>query len=74
MAKLLLDRGAEAIRSMLEQGMDREAMVRAFTEQMRIWAEEAGIDPADTRKVLGLALSASLHAKIEPTRFGLFRM
>ena len=32
------------------------------------------IDPVDTRRVLGLALSASLNAPIEPTRFGLFRM
>ncbi len=29
---------------------------------------------ADTRRVLGLALSASLNAPIEPTRFGVFRM
>jgi 3-methylcrotonyl-CoA carboxylase beta subunit len=32
------------------------------------------IDPVDTRRVLGLSLSASLNAPIEPTRFGLFRM
>ena len=32
------------------------------------------IDPADTRMVLGLALSASLNAPIEQTRFGVFRM
>jgi len=32
------------------------------------------IDPIDTRRVLGLALSASLNAPIEPGRFGVFRM
>ena len=32
------------------------------------------IDPADSRAVLRLALEASLNARIEPTRFGVFRM
>jgi 3-methylcrotonyl-CoA carboxylase beta subunit len=32
------------------------------------------IDPADTRLVLGLGLSAAANAPIEPTTFGLFRM
>src|ERR1700736_1984102 len=39
----------------------------------RLW-DDGGIDPADTRLVLGLGLSASANAPIEPTRFGLFRM
>jgi 3-methylcrotonyl-CoA carboxylase beta subunit len=39
----------------------------------RLW-DDGVIDPVDTRRVLGLALSASLNAPIEPTRFGLFRM
>jgi 3-methylcrotonyl-CoA carboxylase beta subunit len=39
----------------------------------RIW-DDGVIDPADTRLVLGLGLSASANAPIEPTRFGLFRM
>jgi 3-methylcrotonyl-CoA carboxylase beta subunit len=39
----------------------------------RLW-DDGIIDPADTRRVLGLGLSASLNAPIEPTRFGLFRM
>jgi 3-methylcrotonyl-CoA carboxylase beta subunit len=39
----------------------------------RLW-DDGVIDPADTRMVLGLALSASLNAPIEPTRFGVFRM
>jgi len=39
----------------------------------RLW-DDGIIDPAKTRDVLGLSLSASLNAPIEPTRFGLFRM
>jgi 3-methylcrotonyl-CoA carboxylase beta subunit len=39
----------------------------------RLW-DDGVTDPADTRRVLGLAISASLNAPIEPTRFGLFRM
>jgi len=39
----------------------------------RLW-DDGVIDPADTRKVLGLAISASLNAPIEPTTFGVFRM
>jgi 3-methylcrotonyl-CoA carboxylase beta subunit len=32
------------------------------------------IDPAQTRDVLGLAISASLNAEVEETAFGVFRM
>lgn len=32
------------------------------------------IDPADTRMVLGLGISAALNAPIEETRFGVFMM
>ena len=39
----------------------------------RLW-DDGVIDPADTRRVLGLGLSAALNAPIEETRFGLFRM
>jgi 3-methylcrotonyl-CoA carboxylase beta subunit len=39
----------------------------------RLW-DDGIIDPADTRRVLGLALSAALNAPIEPARFGVFRM
>ncbi|PJK04664.1 methylcrotonoyl-CoA carboxylase [Lysobacteraceae bacterium NML71-0210] len=39
----------------------------------RLW-DDGIIDPADTRRVLGLALAASLNAPIEPARFGVFRM
>ncbi len=39
----------------------------------RLW-DDGVIDPADTRRVLGLGLSAALNAPIEQTRFGVFRM
>jgi 3-methylcrotonyl-CoA carboxylase beta subunit len=39
----------------------------------RLW-DDGLIDPADTRMVLGLGISAALNAPIEPTRFGVFRM
>ena len=39
----------------------------------RLW-DDGLIDPADTRMVLGLGISASLNAPIKPTKFGVFRM
>ncbi|WP_050464730.1 carboxyl transferase domain-containing protein [Herbaspirillum autotrophicum] len=39
----------------------------------RLW-DDGVIDPAATRTVLGLGLSAALNAPIEETRFGVFRM
>ena len=39
----------------------------------RLW-DDGIIDPIDTRRVLGLAISASLNAPIEASRFGVFRM
>ncbi|MCA3278794.1 MAG: methylcrotonoyl-CoA carboxylase [Roseomonas sp.] len=39
----------------------------------RLW-DDGIINPADTRRILGLALSAALNAPIEKTRFGVFRM
>jgi 3-methylcrotonyl-CoA carboxylase beta subunit len=39
----------------------------------RLW-DDGIIDPADTRMVLGLGLSAALNAQIPETKFGVFRM
>ena len=39
----------------------------------RLW-DDGVIDPADTRTVLGLAISAALNAPVEESRFGVFRM
>ncbi|HEV7385215.1 MAG TPA: hypothetical protein VGN89_10080, partial [Phenylobacterium sp.] len=39
----------------------------------RLW-DDGVIDPAQTRDVLGLSISAALNAPIPETRFGVFRM
>ncbi len=39
----------------------------------RLW-DDGIIDPADTRQILGLAISTSLNKPIEETKFGIFRM
>ncbi len=50
-----------------------EAQGNPYYSSARLW-DDGVIDPVDTRLVLGLGLSASLNAPIEPTHFGLFRM
>jgi 3-methylcrotonyl-CoA carboxylase beta subunit len=44
-----------------------------YYSSARLW-DDGVIDPAQTRDVLALALSASLNAPIESTQFGVFRM
>ncbi|MDQ6629251.1 MAG: methylcrotonoyl-CoA carboxylase [Pseudomonadota bacterium] len=39
----------------------------------RLW-DDGVMDPADTRRVLGLSLAATLNAPIPATKFGVFRM
>ena len=39
----------------------------------RLW-DDGIVEPAQTRRVLGLSLSAALNAAIPPPRFGVFRM
>jgi len=39
----------------------------------RLW-DDGVIDPAETRRVLSLAISAALNKPIERTTFGIFRM
>jgi 3-methylcrotonyl-CoA carboxylase beta subunit len=50
-----------------------EAQGHPYYASARLW-DDGVIDPADTRRVLALGLSAALNAPIPPTRFGLFRM
>ena len=50
-----------------------DAQAHAYYASARLW-DDGIIDPADTRKVLGLAISASLNKEIEETRYGVFRM
>ena len=44
-----------------------------FYASARLW-DDGVIDPADTRRVLGMSLSASLNKAIDDSRFGVFRM
>jgi len=44
-----------------------------YYSSARLW-DDGVIDPLDTRRLLGLAISASLNAPIEETKFGIFRM
>jgi 3-methylcrotonyl-CoA carboxylase beta subunit len=44
-----------------------------YYSSARLW-DDGVIDPADTRRVLGLALSAALNAPIGEPKFGVFRM
>jgi 3-methylcrotonyl-CoA carboxylase beta subunit len=50
-----------------------EAQGNPYYASARLW-DDGIIDPADTRMVLGLALSASLCTALEKTAFGIFRM
>ncbi len=50
-----------------------ETQGHPYYASARLW-DDGVIDPADTRRVLGLAISASLNAPVEDTRFGVFRM
>lgn len=45
----------------------------AYYSTARLW-DDGVIDPIDTRRILGLSLSATLNAPIMPTKFGVFRM
>ena len=49
------------------------AQSHPYYASARLW-DDGVIDPADTRRVLALGLSASLNAPIEDTKFGIFRM
>jgi 3-methylcrotonyl-CoA carboxylase beta subunit len=50
-----------------------ETQGHPYYASARLW-DDGVIDPAETRHVLTLGLSAAANAPIEPTRFGVFRM
>jgi 3-methylcrotonyl-CoA carboxylase beta subunit len=50
-----------------------EVQGHPYYASARVW-DDGIIDPADTRRVLALGLSASLNAPIPETKFGVFRM
>lgn len=61
----------EAFKDPIRAQYEREG--HPYYATARLW-DDGVIDPADTRRVLGLGLAASLHAPIPQTRFGIFRM
>lgn len=61
----------EAFKAPLRQQYERQG--NPYYSTARLW-DDGIIDPADTRRVVGLALSACGDASLAPTRFGLFRM
>lgn len=50
-----------------------EAQGNPYYSTARLW-DDGVIDPADTRTVLGLALSVTANAPLEPVSYGVFRM
>ena len=67
----LTDEEETALQAPIRRQYERQG--QPLYSSARLW-DDGVIDPADTRRVLGLCLSVSAHAPIEETRFGLFRM
>ncbi|HUN67544.1 MAG TPA: carboxyl transferase domain-containing protein [Burkholderiales bacterium] len=61
----------EAFKTPIREQYERQG--HPYYASARLW-DDGVIDPADTRRLLGLALSASLNAPVEDTKFGIFRM
>ena len=61
----------EAFKSPIRDQYERQG--HPYYASARLW-DDGIIDPVDTRRVLGMALSASMNAPIAPGRFGVFRM
>jgi 3-methylcrotonyl-CoA carboxylase beta subunit len=61
----------EAFKNPIREQYERQG--HPYYASARLW-DDGIVDPADTRRLLGLAISASLNAPAEPTRFGVFRM
>lgn len=67
-----LDEAAEAaFKQPILDKYEREG--NPYYATARLW-DDGILDPAETRRVLGLALSACLNRPIEETKFGVFRM
>jgi len=61
----------EAFKAPIRSQYEREG--HPYYATARLW-DDGIIDPADTRRVLGLGISASLNAPIQDTKFGVIRM
>jgi 3-methylcrotonyl-CoA carboxylase beta subunit len=69
-ASVLATVGSEQSEAIREQ---YERQGSPYYSTARLW-DDGIIDPADTRRVLGLALSAAANAPLEPAGYGVFRM
>jgi len=65
------DADEEAFKAPVREQYEREG--HPYYASARIW-DDGIIDPAETRTVLGLSISAALNRPIEATKFGVFRM
>ncbi|MEM1404143.1 MAG: carboxyl transferase domain-containing protein [Pseudomonadota bacterium] len=66
--------GAEEEQAFKQPILDRyEEQGHPYYASARLW-DDGVIDPADTRQVLSLALSACLNTPVTESRFGVFRM
>ncbi|HEX5092158.1 MAG TPA: carboxyl transferase domain-containing protein [Burkholderiales bacterium] len=61
----------EAFKNPIREQYERQG--HPYYSSARLW-DDGVVDPADTRRLLALAISASLNAPVEPTKFGVFRM
>jgi 3-methylcrotonyl-CoA carboxylase beta subunit len=69
--KKISDEELNSFKNTMTQKYEKEAS--CYYASARIW-DDGVIDPADTRKVLGLSLFATLNNKIESPKMGVFRM
>ncbi|GLT98262.1 hypothetical protein SLE2022_157760 [Rubroshorea leprosula] len=58
-------------KSKVVEAYEREG--NPYYSTARLW-DDGIIDPADTRKVIGLCISASMNRPVEDTKYGVFRM
>ena len=61
----------EAFKAPIREQYERQG--HPYYASARLW-DDGVIDPADTRRLLGLGLSAAMNAEAEATKFGIFRM
>ena len=65
------DADEEAFKAPIRAQYEREG--HPYYASARLW-DDGVIDPAETRRTLALAISASLNRPIDKTTFGVFRM
>jgi 3-methylcrotonyl-CoA carboxylase beta subunit len=78
------DQAASVLAAVAKEGTDVEALQAQVRDQYerqgnpyystaRLW-DDGVLDPLDTRRAVGLALSACANAPLEPVAYGIFRM